>query len=205
MELYSAVERRRTIRDFSEREVPQAALRRVIEAGLKAPSHNHLRQWVFILVKDPAKRRDLVVAEGIREVTDVHGLRQQFTGSDSLATEMYLDAIPKQKKMLLTAPELLAVVYKKKLAFSDCKRLYDLNDFASVWCAIENVLLAMAVEGLYGVTYIPQQNERVREVLGVPEEYEVPVLLALGYPDGNRPLIKQKEIDVDAHIRVDGF
>lgn len=205
MELYSAVEQRRTIRDFSEREVPQAALRRVIEAGLKAPSHNHLRQWVFILVKDPAKRRDLVVAEGIKEVTDVHGLRQQFTGSDSLATEMYLDAIPKQKKMLLTAPELLAVVYKKKLAFSDRKRLYDLNDFASVWCAIENVLLAMAAEGLYGVTYIPQQNERVREVLGVPEEYEVPVLLALGYPDGNRPLIKQKEIDVDTHIRINAF
>lgn len=205
MDFYSVVEQRRTVRDFSEQEVSPVVLRRIIEAGMKAPSHNHLRQWVFILVKDPAKRKELVVAEGMKEVTNVQGLRQQFAGSDPLATEMYLDAIPKQKKMLLTAPELLAVVYKKKLAFDDCNRLYDLNDFASAWCVIENVLLAMAAEGLFGVTYIPQQNDRVREVLGVPREYEVPVLLALGYPDGSKPPIKQKEIDVDAHIRVDGF
>jgi len=41
-------------------------------------------------------------------------LKESFEGYDTLAKSMYLDAIPKQKRMILTAPELLVVVYKPK-------------------------------------------------------------------------------------------
>ena len=56
MEFYEAVNKRRSVREFQSRPVEEEKLLRVLEAGLKAPSNNHLRQWEFLLVKDPEQR-----------------------------------------------------------------------------------------------------------------------------------------------------
>ncbi|HEX2945466.1 MAG TPA: hypothetical protein VHT96_05895, partial [Clostridia bacterium] len=72
----------------------------------------------------------------IEEVTEE--LKNLFEGQDALAKEMYLDAIPKQKRMILTSPELLVVVYRPKTQVAESQRVYDLNCMASVWCCIEN-------------------------------------------------------------------
>ena len=57
MEFYEAVSKRRSVREFQTRPVEKVKLMRILEAGLRAPSNNHLRQWEFILVKDPEQRR----------------------------------------------------------------------------------------------------------------------------------------------------
>jgi nitroreductase len=111
MELIEAINRRRTVRDFSKEEVPFEVIKKSLEAGLKAPSYNHLKQWDFILVKEQNIRLALTQTEKmIEKVTDE--LKQNFEDHDILAKSMYLDAIPKQKRMILTALELLVVVYK---------------------------------------------------------------------------------------------
>ena len=50
-----------TVGDPSENLLPQDVekekLLRILDAGLKAPSHDHLRDWEFILIKDPEQRR----------------------------------------------------------------------------------------------------------------------------------------------------
>lgn len=56
LEFYEAVNKRRSVREFQSRPVEEEKLLRVLEAGLKAPSNNHLRQWEFLLVKDPEQR-----------------------------------------------------------------------------------------------------------------------------------------------------
>jgi len=58
MEFYETVSRRRSVREFQPRPVEAEKLRRVLEAGLKAPSHNHLREWEFILLKDVERRKE---------------------------------------------------------------------------------------------------------------------------------------------------
>ena len=157
MELLEAINQRRTVRDFSKEEVPFEIIKKALEAGLKAPSYNHLRQWDFILVKDPIIRLALTQTEEmIEKVTDE--LKQNFQDYDSIAKDMYLDAIPKQKKMILTAPELLVVVYNPKTQVSESKRVYDLNCLASVWCCIENILLSFAENEVFGVTFIPKNT-----------------------------------------------
>jgi nitroreductase len=57
MNLYEAIEKRKSVREFQEKPVEEEKLLRVLEAGLKAPSNNHLRQWEYILVKDPEQRK----------------------------------------------------------------------------------------------------------------------------------------------------
>ena len=54
MELYEVLEKRRTYRDFSDREVSDEILKRVISAAFKAPTNDHLRQFEFIVVRGGA-------------------------------------------------------------------------------------------------------------------------------------------------------
>ena len=51
MELYEVLEKRRTYRDYSDREVSDEILKRVIDAAFKAPTNDHLRQLEFIVVR----------------------------------------------------------------------------------------------------------------------------------------------------------
>lgn len=51
MELYEVLEKRRTYRDFSNREVNDEILNRIISAAFKAPTNDHLRQLEFVVVR----------------------------------------------------------------------------------------------------------------------------------------------------------
>lgn len=196
MELQKTIETRRSIRDFDNKEVPLCLIQKALKAGLMAPTFNHLKQWDFILVADKRVRLQLVGTEDMTaEVTEE--LKQAFAKADPLSREMYLDAIPKQKKMLMEAPELLAVVYKPKTQVVDSKRVYDLNCLASVWCCIENFLLSLAEDDLYGVTFIPQNTAAVKQILGVPKELEVAALIPFGYKSQTAKLPFQKEIHLE--------
>lgn len=205
MNFYEVVAKRRTVRDFSSQPIDEVILRRILEAGLKAPSNNHLRQWEFILVKDSKVRQQLIEANNLTTDVDMKELKELFRDLHPVARDMYLEAVPKQKRMLLEAPELLVVCYKQKTPIQDCHRVYDLNGFASVWCCIENILLAMAAEGLYGVTYIPEDTPPVKAVLQLPEEYEITALIPMGYPAEGIKIVKQKETSLDEKLHIDGW
>ena len=77
-----------------------------------------------------------------------------------------------------------------------------LNYFASAWCAVENMLLAAADEGLGTAFHIPvsDEAEMIKKIVGAPEDYEFTCLLTIGYPAENAFLPKQKEIDIEDRI-----
>lgn len=82
--------------------------------------------------------------------------------------------------------------------------LSSLNDSASIWCCIENILLASASEGIFGVTRIPMAEEsaHIQEVIGHPDNYVMPCYIALGYPAKNASRPKQKHIQVREKIHM---
>lgn len=51
MDFYEVLEKRRTYRDFSDREVSDEILKRVIGAAFKAPTNDHLRQLEFVVIR----------------------------------------------------------------------------------------------------------------------------------------------------------
>ena len=120
---------------------------------------------------------------------------------DELQREMYRKALPVQVKMLVASPELLVVCYRLRKPLKECEILYDLNDLASIWMCIENILLAMAAEGLYGVTSVPRETAVLREVLGVPEGYEVAAVIPIGYPVDYS--VKQKVVTLKEKLHYD--
>ena len=54
MEFYEAVNRRRSIRQFEDKEIPREILERILDAGLKAPSSNHQRRWELVTLTEKA-------------------------------------------------------------------------------------------------------------------------------------------------------
>ena len=86
--------------------------------------------------------------------------------------------------MLYNAGCLMLPCFRQPSPLLKPKDLSALNPFASIWCCIENILVAAAAEGIFGVTRIPFEAERktLKQYLSIPPDYEIPCYLALGYP-----------------------
>jgi nitroreductase len=205
MDIYEAIATRRTVRDFEDGPVPFETLRRILDAGLKAPTNDHMRKWHFVVLDDPETRRALVRAVPSVSVAGARAIIDKWGLVDKVQRDMYLDGIPKQIKMILTAGALVIPCFHQPWPLLQPKSLSSLNGFASIWCCIENILLAAAAEGVFGVTRIPfdKESKTLREVLGIPDDYCVPCYLVLGYPKAGAKQIRQHVIDIDERISID--
>jgi len=196
MEFREVIERRRTIRDFQKREVPIKIIDYAIENGFKAPTYNHLRDWDFIIINSLESKFKLIESENLDKSIDLKSLENAFKNEELIMKEMYLDAIPKQKKMILEAPSVIVVVFKPKTKVDKAKRIYDLNCLASIWTCIENFLLSLAEHDVYGVTFIPQNIEILKEKLGIPDGLEIASIIPIGYKADDESILKQKAINI---------
>jgi nitroreductase len=200
MDMYEAICSRRTVRDFQEKKIDLEIIKRILNAGLHAPTNNHLREWEFVIVNDKSARLKLI--DKVRKsatAAEVTAILDNWGCFDPIQREMYFDGIPKQYKMLLTAACLIIPCFRQKWPLLQPSNLSALNGFASIWCCIENILLAAAAEGIYGVTRIPfaEESKHLKELLQSPVDYEIPCYIALGYPAENAPHIKQLSIKVE--------
>jgi nitroreductase len=208
MDVYEAISARKTIRDFEQREIAMDVVRRLLDAGLRAPSHNHLREWQFVILQDKSKRRELleqvITPRGREEAVDIV---ESWAMTDELQREMYIDAIPKQFSMLLNAGCLILPCFRQKTPLLQPETLSSLNAFASIWCCIENILIAAAAESIFGVTRIPSEAERetIKRFLNVPEDHEIPCWLALGYPKGTAARTRQIQVLVGERMHINAY
>jgi len=208
MNVYEAIAARRTIRDFAAKPVDRRVLERVLVTGLQAPSHNHMRQWRYILVEDRAIRKALV-AFFRKEWTDEE-LERWLDGAGKVNERqrgMYRDAVPKQASMILDAAALVIPCFRQSEPLLGKKTsLHQLNALASMWAALENILIAGASEGVFGVTKIissPEERDHIRATLDIPDDYEIPCYLALGYPRADTVWHKQVPVDIKDTLCVD--
>ena len=205
MEFYEVVEKRRTIRDFENKEIPQAVVERIISAAMKAPTNDHMRDWHFIVIRDKetvAKLLD-IIPKGISD-EDVEQLLKDWNLNDSEQQSAYRNAVPKQHKMLMDASVVVIPLLKQKTDILHPENISHLNGFASIWCSIENIFLASTAEG-YGCTLrvpLGDEEEYARKVLGFPNDYFMPCFIGIGKPEKDAPVIKQKDIDVKERIHL---
>ncbi len=208
MDVYEAIAKRMTIRDFADREIPLEIIKKLLAAGMQAPTNDHLRRWEFILVQDKAQREALIHSldkprstQSVRKIINGWGL------TEPSQREMYLDAIPKQHAMLLNAGCLVIPCFYTKTPLLKPETLSSLNSFASIWCCIENILIAAAAEGIFGVTRIPFEAERkiIRRLLNIPQPYETPCYLALGYPLETAKRLPQYEFNLEEKIHLNAW
>ena len=62
MEFYEAIDKRRTTRQFLQKDVDFEAIKRILEAGNKAPTWDHNRNWQYIILRTD-EEKDYAFAE----------------------------------------------------------------------------------------------------------------------------------------------
>ena len=69
MDFYEVIGKRRTIRDFENVAIPTEIIERIIEAGLKAPTNDHMRDWHYVVIQDENVVMQLldIIPKGISE------------------------------------------------------------------------------------------------------------------------------------------
>ncbi len=203
MEFYDVVNARRTIRDFQNVSIEDEIIQRIIAAGMKAPTNDHMRDWHFIIIKDKnAAKRLLDIIPLKYSDEDVNAAIRDWNLNDPCQQAAYKDAIPKQYQMLAEASCMIIPLFKQKTDILHPDNLSHLNGFASIWCCIENMLLAATAEGYAATLRIPLGDEGKwsRSVLNYPEDYLMPCFIAVGKPTENTNVIKQKEYSLDERI-----
>ena len=204
MDFYQVLEKRRTIRDFSNKEVTDEVLVKVLSAAFKAPTNDHLWQFEFIVVRGQENITRLIapVAENTKNIQQT-GLEATASIMDKDEHAMFTDALPKQQRMLIQSNCLILPFFKQK-DYPLCKPTdqSSLNYFASAWAAVENILLAATAEGLACAFRIPIGNEPeyVKHLVNAPVGYEFTCFLAIGYAAENAHICKQKDIRVEEKI-----
>lgn len=205
MEFYEVLERRRTYRDFSNKEVSDEILKQIIGAAFKAPTNDHLRQFEFIVVRGCENITKVIAPLSKNMATFKKLVAEVDESNDKDKMAMFADALPKQQKMLMESG-LLIIPFFRQLTCPLLKpaEQSSLNYFASAWCALENMLLAATAEGLGAVFHIPvaDEAEKIKEIVHAPEGYEFTCLLTIGYPAENAFLPKQKTINFEDRIHL---
>ncbi len=140
MEFYETIEKRRTIRDFENVSISSEIIQRIIEAGLKAPTNDHMRDWHYIVIQDKSMVMELLdmIPKSISD-DDMDKLIWEWNLNDTEQQECYRNAVPKQYKMLIDASVIVVPLIKQKTDILNPDNVSHLNGFASIWCSIENI------------------------------------------------------------------
>lgn len=206
MDFYEVINKRRTIRDFEDTPIDDAVMKRVLEAGLKTPTNDHMRDWHFIVIRDKSVVEELlrIIPKGISD-EDMEQLLIDWNLSDKTQQSCYRDAVPKQNRMLSEASAIIIPLLKQKVDIMKPENLSHLNGFASIWCCIENIFLAATAEGYACNLRIPlgDESEYSRNVLGYPDDYLMPCFIGIGVPAKNAKCVEQKIIDISQRIHTD--
>ncbi|MGI6050826.1 MAG: nitroreductase family protein [Acetivibrionales bacterium] len=202
-DFYDVVNERRSIRDFDNTPIDDEVIERIISAGMKAPTNDHMRDWHFIVIKDKATVLRLIkrIPEQVSD-EEINAILRDWNLNDTCQQNAYKDAIPKQHKMLADAACVIIPLFRQKTNIMHPQNLSHLNGFASIWCCLENMFLAITAEGYASVLRIPlgDEGEWARKVLNFPEDYLMPCFVAVGKPDANAVLVEQKEYSLAERI-----
>ena len=194
MEFYEVISKRRSIRQFEDREIPQEVLVRILNAGLKAPSSNHQRRWELVTLTNKTIIQELAAL--------IRPYPCRIQEPKSPQQEMFKIAYPRQRSMVEEAACVILPYFKQKYAFDNTQNAYGLMDYGAAWTLVENLLLAATAEGLGSVVHIPvkKEPERIKAFMKVPDGYYLPTLVVLGYPCKDALLPTQVKATVENKV-----
>jgi len=102
MEFNEVIDKRKTSREWTDREVEYDTIKRIIEAGMKAPSWDHYRNWQFIVLHTKEEKENAF--SYAKFIADRFDLSRYEGKKLNLAQEMYAYAMPRQYTMLVDCP-----------------------------------------------------------------------------------------------------
>lgn len=188
---FEQCQRRRTVRDFSSRQVSRELLETLMMTAGTAPSGANRQPWRFIVVTDPLlKKRIREAAE--KEEKESYEERM----SDQWLEDLKVLGTDWRKEFLEIAPALI-VVFASNYEFEAGAIHKNYYVKESVGIAVGFLLAAIHNAGLVALTHTPSPMNFLQEILERPENEKPFLLIPIGYPkDGALvPNIHRKKLD----------
>ncbi|MDM8524642.1 nitroreductase family protein [Desulfococcaceae bacterium HSG8] len=174
------IKQRRSIRKYEDKDVQENMLNEVLEAVRWTPSWANTQCWEIIVVKDIAIKKKL----------------RETIGPRNPATK----AVVAAPVLLVLCGKLRASGYyneKVTTKFGDWF-MFDLGIATQTICLTAHKLgLGTVIVGLF-------DHDKAKQILDVPDGYEVVALMPLGYPAKSPPAPKRREISEFTHYETFG-
>ncbi len=184
MDVSEAIEKRRSIRKFKQDPIPEEKIRLLLESARLAPSGTNTQPWRFIVVKDDDTKRKLQeAAHNQRHIgrapviivccADLKAFKEFPERVDELIES---GALPERTREVF-------IPYLSKGMDTVTKDALMVAAAANVAIAVEHIVL-QAVEIGLGTCWVRwYEDNKVKEILDIPEHVEVMALLPIGVPD----------------------
>lgn len=170
------MDRRRTVRDFSEKKIAAEVLINLVRTASTAPSGAHKQPWTFCLVSDPG------IKKKIREAAEKEE-KESYSGR--MSEEWLQDLAPLgtgwEKPFLETAPWLIVVFKRSYEIEPDGKKHQNYYVTESVGLACGFLLAAIHEAGLAALTHTPSPMNFLCKLLNRPENEKPFLLIPVGY------------------------
>jgi nitroreductase len=214
MDLIETIDGRRSIRAFRNDPISREIIEKILNLVIKAPSAINLQPWEFIVVMDEEKdrlSRKLIKSYREKQIScspgNVKPLADTFSKRGLASVELMTPSLAKMGQEFnrfinegscnfYGAPT--AIILCLDNAFSKA-RLVDVGIAVGYF-----VLVAQSLElGTCTIGLINAYEEEIKEVLNIPENKDVVIGIALGYPDLKSPAneFKTPRDSLDSFVR----
>ena len=192
LELFENMDKRRTTRHFSSRNVPRELIEQAIRCGSTAPSGAHLQPWTFVAVSNAelkAKMREAAEEEERKTYSE-----RMPEAWQEVLEPLGTDAV---KEHMTDAPWLVVL-------FRHSKRVRSNGEIGPTYYSTESCGIAAGMfihaihnMGLVTLTHTPSPMGFLRDILNRPEHEHAMLVMPVGYPaeDAMVPDISRKSLD----------
>lgn len=189
---YYWLDKRRSVRDFSDKPVPKEVIENLIKSASTAPSGAHKQPWTFCAISNPALKTKIREAAEVEEKESYESRMSERWKKDleQIGTDMH-------KPFLEIAPWLIVVFKKIHEHGENGKKLnnYYVNESIGIACGM--LISAIHNAGLVTLTHTPSPMKFLTKILNRPSNERAFLLLPVGYAKQPAyiPDLKRKELD----------
>lgn len=191
LEFYMSMDKRRSVRSFSDADVPKEVIDHIILTASSAPSGAHKQPWTFCAISNPKLKKAIREAAEKEEYDNYHGRM-----SDDWLEDLAPLRTDWHKPFLEIAPWLI-VLFRKVYDLEDGQKSKNYYVSESVGIAAGFLLSAIHQSGLVSLTHTPSPMNFLHKLLNRPENEKPFLLIPVGYPDPKIevPDLKRKSLD----------
>ena len=192
MDFMDTIRKRRSVRKFKDKEVPEKDIAAMLEAAKLAPSGGNEQNWLFGVIRDDEKIYRLSKAAG----------NQEWISSAPLVFALCTELKMNLRK--LDEDDLELKVNKNRFGSDFIEYLQDYPNQRNVSLLFENcnpllpgehIFLTAVSRGLRACWVGYLDIEKASSLLNLPEEYVCLFLMPVGYPDEEPRDLKKKSLD----------
>jgi nitroreductase len=183
----------RSIRNYTDEPVSEAALARVLHLATRAPSGSNRQPFRFIVLRDGPVSLQVrqLLADGAREVWDAKRATNEFPDrAENTPTSRMLASMDAYVANLATAP---VIVLPCMIRYRDPV----VTEGASIYPAVQNLLLGARSVGLGGALTMFHQfrDAEIRAALAIPDDAFIAATVTIGHPRGSHGPVRRKPLD----------